>query len=221
MSPRSSYVERIHMFSLHWSVIFYVLLIDTLALMSPGPDFFMVLKNSLNKSHKAGIYTALGIALGCAILFTLSIFGVGVLIAQNKILFMTLKIAGSLYLIYLAIKSILAKSEVKEPQLVSKENIKVSIDEYFKIGLICNLTNPKALMFVIAVSTYLVQNGNPYTDGFVVIICTTIATVIWFSLVSIIFGSIKVRKVFYRYQRIINILFGLVLLYMAIKIIFM
>ena len=209
------------MFSLNWSVIVYVVFIDFLAIMSPGPDFFMVLKNSLTKSHKAGIYTTLGISLGCFILFLLGVLGVGALIAQNKILFTILKFAGALYLIYLAIKSLINKSEVSEPQLVYDENSKASVWEYFKIGLVCNLTNPKAMMFIITLAAYITEKGNPYTDGIVISIITCINTLIWFSLVSIVFGSIKVRKVFYRYQRVINIVFAIVLFYMASKIIFL
>ena len=205
----------------NWSVIAYVVFIDFLAIMSPGPDFFMVLKNSLTKSHKAGIYTTLGISLGCFILFNLGVLGVGVLIAQNKILFTILKLAGAAYLVYLAVKSLIAKAEVKEPQLVYSEHSKISLWEYFKIGLICNLTNPKAMMFIITLAAYIAEKGNPYTDGFMVACITCINTCIWLSLVSIVFGSIKVRKVFYRYQRTINIVFAVVLLYMASKIIFL
>ena len=209
------------MSTLNWSVIIYVVFIDFLAIMSPGPDFFMVLKNSLNKSHKAGVYTTLGISLGCFILFLLGVLGVGALIATNKILFTALKFAGALYLVYLAIKSLTGNTTVKEPQLVYNDDTKISFGEYFKIGLVCNLTNPKAMMFIITLATYIAEKGNPYTDGIFVTFVTCLNTFIWFSLVSIIFGSVKVRKIFYRYQRVINILFAIVLLYMAGKILFL
>ncbi len=203
---------------MHYSVIFYVLVIDFLALMSPGPDFFMVLRNSLTKSFHAGIYTALGICLGTCICFAVGMFGIGGLVAQNKIVFMVFKIAGSCYLAYLGIRSILDRTTIEEPNIISLE-INHSLNEYFRIGLWCNLTNPKAFMFIIALSTYVVQHGSPFIDGSVIVVISTIATFVWFSLVSFIFGSYRARQMFYSKQRLIHIIFGLILLYIAFRII--
>ena len=203
---------------MHYSVIFYVLVIDFLALMSPGPDFFMVLRNSLTKSFEAGVYTAMGICLGTCVTFAIGMFGIGGLIAHSKILFIIFKISGASYLAYLGIKSILDKETIQEPNIIALE-INHSLSEYFRIGLWCNLTNPKAFMFIIALSTYVVQHGSPFIDGSIIVLISTISTFIWFSLVSFIFGTYRARQIFYSKQRIIHILFGLILLYIAFRII--
>lgn len=205
---------------MHIQVITYVLVIDFLAILSPGPDFFMVLRNSMAGSLKAGFYTTLGISLGSTIMFSLGIFGVGAIVASSPILFSIVKIAGGLYLGYLGIKSLLARVQIAEPQLVELNNDN-SMAQYFQIGLICNLTNPKALMFIVSLSTYAVEHGNPYSDGIVIIIGSLFATFVWFTLVSLIISHMRVRQVFYKKQRLINIVFGVVLLYIAYKIIFL
>jgi threonine/homoserine/homoserine lactone efflux protein len=178
---------------MHIKIILYALLIDFLAIISPGPDFFMVLKNSMTCSHRAGIYTTLGIATGSTILFAVGLFGMGGVLVSSKWLFWLLKISGSLYLIYLAFKSIFAKISIEEPQLVYATDKALPLKDFYKIGLICNLTNPKAFMFVVSVSTYAIAHGgNNLPDIFAIIIGSGITTVLWFSIVAFIFGNFKI-----------------------------
>ncbi|MCE2705797.1 MAG: LysE family transporter [Proteobacteria bacterium] len=200
-------------------VIVYVLVIDFLAIMSPGPDFFMVLKNSLTDSLKAGFYTTLGIALGSTIVFACGLFGIGTIVASSKYLFMVIKFAGAFYLAYLAIKSIFSKVQIREPQMVYSDKPTIASFEYFKIGLICNITNPKAFMFIISLSTYVANHGNPYIDGTFIILGSAFGTLFWFTAVSFLFGRATIRNIFYKKQRFINIIFGLILLYVASRIV--
>lgn len=204
---------------MHISVITYVLIIDFLAIMSPGPDFFMVLRNSLTDSLKAGLYTTFGISLGSSIIFALGLFGIGAVVASSRHLFMVIKFAGALYLTYLALKSIFAKVKITEPPLAYSENKSIDKSQYFKIGLICNLTNPKAFMFIVSLSTYVAEHGNPFIDGIFIIVGSTLATILWFTIVSFIFGKARIRNIFYSKQKIINIIFGLILLYVAFRIV--
>lgn len=208
---------------MHYSVISYVLFIDFLSIMSPGPDFFMVLKNSLTGSLKFGIFTAFGIMLGTLITFTLCMLGVGIIVAENHILFTLIKVAGALYLAYLGIGAIFSKATVQEPQLVEHDQKldTQNIKTYFKIGLLCNLTNPKAMMFMTALSAYVAIHGNPKLDGMVIIPISTFLTGAWFIAVATLFGNFHIRKFFYQRQRMINIILGLILLYVAHTIIFM
>jgi|SRR5579863_1122758 len=207
---------------MHIQIILYVLFIDFLAILSPGPDFFMVLKNALTSSHKAGIYTTLGIASGSTIMFAIGMLGIGEILASSSWLFLLLKIVGSLYLIYLALKSLFAKVSIEEPQLVYATPDSVTMWQFYQSGLICNLTNPKAFMFIVSLSTYAVSHGaSKIVDTCAIVLGSGTATLLWFIVVSFIFGNFKVRKMFYQKQRIINLLFGGILIYVASMIIFM
>lgn len=207
---------------MHFDVIIYVLVIDFLAILSPGPDFFMVLKNAMTVSPKAGLYTTLGIATGSSIVFTFGLLGLGAIVVSSKWLFLVIKILGACYLVYIALKSILAVPKIEEPQLVYKTRSNIPTSAYFKMGLICNLTNPKAFMFIVAVSTYAIAHGGDHVlDVIAIIIGSGVATLCWFSAVSFIFGNFTVRKIFYQKQRIINLIFAAILFYVAIKIVTM
>lgn len=212
---------------INWSLVLYVGIINFLAIISPGPDFFIVLKNALTDSRRGGIFTALGITTGSGILFTLSLLGVGALIAENELIFKSIKFFGAFYLIYLAIKAIFYPSNISEPELLSRNltSPKNTINndlKNFRVGLICNLTNPKAIMFMISLSSYIVQQSNNVKQtGLIIILVSMSCSMIWFSLVSSIFGLVKLRMMFYKKQKIINVIFGLILIYVAINILFL
>ncbi len=200
-------------------VILYVLMIDFLAIISPGPDFFMVLKNTLTDSLKAGFYTTLGVSLGSTIVFSLGLFGVGIIVVNSHIMFALLQYFGGGYLGYLGIKSIISKPHVHEPELTGKDTQQINKFQYFRIGLLCNLTNPKSFFFIISLSTYVAENAHPLIDGWFILLGSIIGTMIWFTFVSFVFGRASVRKIFYAKQKIINIVFGIILIYVASKII--
>ena len=83
-----------------------------LAVISPGPDFAMVTRNSLTLSRRAGVLTALGIGLGVLVHLTYTLLGVGLLIEQSLWLFNAIKLVGAAYLIYLGVTMLRAKPGV-------------------------------------------------------------------------------------------------------------
>lgn len=81
-----------------------VITITVLAVISPGPDFAMVTRNSLMLSRRAGVQTALGIGMGVLVHVAYTLVGVGLLIQQSLWLFNAIKLAGAGYLVYLGMK---------------------------------------------------------------------------------------------------------------------
>jgi threonine/homoserine/homoserine lactone efflux protein len=66
--------------------------IHLLAVMSPGPDFAMVLRNSLIYSRRVGILAAVGLGLGILLHVTYSLLGIGLIISQSILLFNIIKL---------------------------------------------------------------------------------------------------------------------------------
>ena len=211
-------------YEINLNVILYIFIIDCLAIISPGPDFFMVVKNSVNATYKAGMYTAFGIVLGSVIMFTAGIFGVAALVINNAILFKIFKFIGAGYLFYIATKSLLSifkqdpnnKSDIMDTtntteansnhhsnQYSNQESSKIAstpliATKYIISGLICNLTNPKALLFLLALSTYLLEHGDPSSDGIIIIILCNLFALIWFLIVAKIFSNKKITFMTFR-----------------------
>ena len=78
-----------------------VITITIFAVISPGPDFAMVSRNSLALSRRAGILTAFGIGLGVLVHVSYTLLGIGILIRETPAMFDILKLGGAAYLIWL------------------------------------------------------------------------------------------------------------------------
>lgn len=84
-------------------ILFSFLLIGSLnflAVISPGPDFAMVVKTALTQPRKPAVFTALGIALGIFVHVSYCVLGLAIIITQSILLFSLVKYLGAAYFIY-------------------------------------------------------------------------------------------------------------------------
>ncbi|MFI4938501.1 MAG: LysE family translocator [Candidatus Berkiellales bacterium] len=127
-------------------------LISLLAAISPGPDFVIVAQNSLLHGKRVGIYTALGVALGCTIHITYCVIGIAVIVAESIIAFNIIKYLGAAYLIYIGVKGLLAKKASADVLLTqSNHTIKeLSSLRAVRNGFLVNVLNPKATLFFLS-----------------------------------------------------------------------
>jgi threonine/homoserine/homoserine lactone efflux protein len=73
----------------------------------PGPDFAMVLRQSIVHGRKTAILTSLGVASAILVHGSYTLLGIGLIVSQSLLLFSILKIAGALYLLWLGITTFL------------------------------------------------------------------------------------------------------------------
>lgn len=139
-----------------WLTVFFI---GLLAVVSPGSDFALTLRNSLVYSRQAGIYTAIAVRAGNLVHTTYSIVGIGAIISRSILLFNVLKWLGAVYLFYIGIKSLRAKKQ--SYQVSSQKQTKdISRCLAFRIGLLANLLNPKATLFYL-VFTQIIHPATP------------------------------------------------------------
>jgi hypothetical protein len=122
-----------------------VVTITLLAVISPGPDFAMVSRNSLLLSRRAGIFTACGIGAGVLIHVSYTLIGVGVLIQQSPWLFNLLKGIGAAYLIYLGFT--LLRNATHHDAAPTTTPAAISDLAALKTGFLTNALNPKTTIF--------------------------------------------------------------------------
>lgn len=65
--------------------------VSLIAVVTPGPDFALTLRNSLAYSRRAGVYTAIGVGAGNLVHATYSLIGIGAVISKSILLFNVLK----------------------------------------------------------------------------------------------------------------------------------
>ncbi len=199
---------------------FLVVAIHLLAVMSPGPDFIMIARNSFVYSRKIGIYSALGLGLGICVHVTYSLVGIGFIISKSIVLFSLLKYLGAGYLIYIGYKSLRAKKRSQETFVADTIQPTIGNFQAVKIGFFTNVLNPKATLFFFSLFTQVINPKTPVFMQVVYGIEMCIATFVWFSFVSIILSNGYFKKRFSHIQHYIERTMGAVLVALGIKIAF-
>lgn len=167
-----------------------VITITLFAVISPGPDFAMVSRNSLMLSRRAGVLTAVGIGLGVLVHVSYTVLGVGLLIQHSLWLFNTIKLAGAAYLVYLGIKMLRARSA----QVADTARLAPLSDlTALRTGFFTNALNPKTTIFILSLFMQVVQPTTSLTvqAGYGAFI--SLAHIAWFTMVALFFSSSSVR----------------------------
>lgn len=195
-----------------------VALVHFLAVVSPGPDFAMVTRNSIIYSRRTGIYTAIGIAVGIMVHVAYSLFGIGFIIAKSIVLFNVIKFIGAGYLIYIGYKSLRSKpvSQNETQVVAAKEDI--STWSSFKVGFLTNALNPKATLFFLALFTQIIDPATPKLVQFFFGVEMMVITFVWFALVSLFFSNSLIRSRVGKVQHYVERATGAVLIALGIKV---
>jgi threonine/homoserine/homoserine lactone efflux protein len=132
-------------------------LLSFLLIIVPGPNVLFVISRSLMLGRTAGVGTALGGQVGVYAQVAAVAFGIGAIVERSVAVFMVLKLAGALYLIYLGIQALRHRNELGSA-LTAKSEPK-SIRRIATDGFLVGLSNPKAIVFFIAVLPQFVDQS--------------------------------------------------------------
>ncbi|MEH6630491.1 MAG: LysE family translocator [Halopseudomonas aestusnigri] len=117
--------------------------------LTPGVDMAYVLAKTTDQGKRAGLLAAFGISLGSMAHATASALGISALLATSQTAFLILKIAGALYLLYIAFTILTSKSDETESQIgkapQKRKAVKIILE-----GATTNLLNPKIGLFMLA-----------------------------------------------------------------------
>jgi len=196
-----------------------VALAHLLAVISPGPDFIMITRNSLIYSRRTGIYTAVGLGLGILVHVTYSLVGIGLIIAKSIVLFNIIKFIGAAYLIYIGYKSLTSKSS-KTDMTVEDRKKDISRLAAIKIGFITNVTNPKVTLFFLSLFTLVVTPSTPLFVKTLMGAEMSIVTSLWFILVAYLASHHLVKSKISGIQHFAEKFIGIVLIALGIKVAF-
>lgn len=191
--------------------------IHLLAVISPGPDFMMITRNSLVYSRKTGVLSAIGLGLGILVHVFYSIVGIGLIISQSILLFTIIKFIGAGYLIFVGYKSLTAKSSAaKQGQLEKKADIPSSAA--VKMGFLTNVTNPKVTLFFLSLFTQVINPNTPLLWQATYGIEMALVTFLWFALVATAFTHPVIKTKVSKIQHGAEKLMGGILIALGIKL---
>ena len=118
--------------------------------LSPGPAVALLLGIATRQGRGAALVATGGIALGSSTINLLTIVGVGLVLSQAAWAMMGLKLAGTLYLIWLAWGSF--EKALRPPSVSVAEAPRSGTGKLFATGYLLQVTNPKAIAFWLAIS---------------------------------------------------------------------
>lgn len=175
--------------------------ITLLAVISPGPDFAITVRNAVRHGRRPGLATALGIACGvvCHVAYTL--LGLGYLVARFAWLLTAVKYMGAAYLVWLGCSALFFRAGPEEGADVPGGAVPSRFRDAFRNGFLCNLLNPKTVLFFLALFTQVVEPGTtgPVRAGIGAYI--VLAHFVWFAFVALALTSRRAMCVFERWRR--------------------
>ncbi|MEM6384036.1 MAG: LysE family translocator [Pseudomonadota bacterium] len=130
----------------------------------PGPTILLVISYALSQGRRAALSTVLGVGLGDAIAVTVSLAGLGAIMAASATAFTVLKWVGAAYLIYLGVKMWRT-----QPQLSLSDEPSVSGRRMTVHTTIVTALNPKGIAFFIAFLPHFLNPTAPAAPQLIVL----------------------------------------------------
>ncbi len=136
-------------------------LASTVLLVIPGPTILLVMSYALGQGMRAAFPMALGVALGDFTAMSVSMLGLGAILATSATLFMALKWVGAGYLIYLGFKLWKAGGTLEAPPRADAASTARMIGHAWLVTAL----NPKSITFFVAfLPQFLDPNGHFWTQ---------------------------------------------------------
>lgn len=189
-----------------------------MAVMSPGPDLVICIKNTLKYSRSIGIWTALGFACGVLVHISYCLLGIAFLISQSILLFSIVKLIGAAYLIFLGVKALFSKSDSKLDFTVSETQKTLKPWQAWRDGFMTNLLNPKATLYFLGFFSVVIPPDLAPMNLVIISLALFFITFAWFGFVATVMTVKPIRDKFLRIEKRADQVFGGILILLGLKV---
>lgn len=195
-----------------------VFVVHVLAMLSPGPNVLVVTQTAASRTRRAGVLVALGVATGAALWSGAALLGLSALFMQVGWLYAALTFAGGAYLLYLSFR--LWRGASRPLVLTAGEPVTSQTDwQAFCLGLLTNLTNPKALVFYGSIFAALLTPELPAWVKLAAFGIIVGNSVIWHGALACFFSAGRAQRFYQRVKGGIDRVAALVLALLALRLI--
>jgi threonine/homoserine/homoserine lactone efflux protein len=201
-------------------LILSILALHVFAWFTPGPNLVLVIRNSLIYSRRTGFFTAGGFALSNLAHILLALAGIGLLLTAIPLVATIIKLVGVGYLIYLGINTFSLKPQSSVTIGETEKHRDISPLTAMKTGFITNFLSPKAPLFFASIFGSLLASSAPLWVIAFLTIAMPLNTLFMASMWSIFFSHHHVKKLYLKYQPLINKALGVILFIVAVSILF-
>jgi len=198
-----------------WLNIAATLAVFTLAIVSPGPNFILVVNTSLADSRRAGLYTALGVAIGSGLFALAGLLGLILLISSLPHFAVVVRLLGGGYLAWLGAGML--RQALRRPRgnavVAGGARAQARPLKSLRTGLFTNLTNPKAWAFYFSLFTLVAAPSTPLWAKLFLNLSMFLISFSWYASVVLLISDRRVQPHFLRLQPLIQgVLGGLLVL---------
>jgi len=175
-------------------------------LLIPGPSVLYIVTRSVAQGRRAGLASVLGIELAGLVHAVAAALGLSALLLTSALAFSIVKYLGAAYLIYLGVRTLLAREENHQPLAVAPR----SFSQVFAQGFFVNLLNPKTALFFYAFLPQFVAPAHGAVVGQILVlgilfVLLASCTDSLYALLSSTVGKFLIRKARFRHiQRYIT-----------------
>lgn len=187
---------------------------------SPGPDMILLTRTALRYGPREGLQMALGIACGLAVHSTVAVAGMAAAFQRLPVLRVTLQWVAAAYLLWLAHGILRERFIAWRSGPTLEADVKTPAHPAFVRGLLCNLLNPKAALFLAAVCAPFLSGSHPLWWPYAIwSIIVGLGIILWSAWVILLQWR-PVRRAHARAATSIDVVFGLLLLALALRLMF-
>ncbi|MBT2373547.1 LysE family transporter [Pseudomonas fluorescens] len=175
-------------------------LLWTVAVVTPGPNFFNTAQLAASCSRRHGVVASSGVATGTVMWGLAGGLGIKSLFTAAPMLYLAFKIIGGCYLIYLGLK-LFKRSTPAMSQSLLPDEPRRSLFSAWRLGLLGNLSNPKAALFVATIfASTMPPSPSPMLLTLAVITMATLSFS-WYSCVALVFSSERMASLYSRSRK--------------------
>ncbi|OFI35380.1 lysine transporter LysE [Alteromonas lipolytica] len=197
-----------------------IALVHLVAVASPGPDFAIVVRNSVSYGRRIAMYTSVGIGLGILLHVAYSLVGLSVVIKTTPWLYSTISYLSAAYLLYLAWGALRAGPSDSAATVASAgQRPMISPRKALISGFLTNGLNPKATLFFLSLFTAIISIDTPIMVKSLYGLYLAVATGTWFCFLSYLLSTSKVARLIGDKGYWLDRLMGVVLVALAIRLV--
>lgn len=177
---------------------------------SPGPDSFLIVRNTLVEGRRIGFMTLLGNRIGLCAHLAAAIVGLSVALQNSPALYLGVRLLGAAYLVYLGASNLVSRARQAPAAAVTGSGGGMASVTAVRQGLLNNLLNPKVSLFFLSLFPQFATGDLLSRSPVMVAVVFLAGNTLWYVLLVQLVGLRWLRERLQRFQAALDLVFALI-----------